>query len=60
MAFGRAHGLASGEGACAVGLPAKSGVSGNILAVAPGTLGLAGLSPRIDAAGNSVRGQRFN
>ena len=41
-----------------VGLPAKSGVGGGIIAVAPGQLGIAAFSPRLDAAGNSVRAQR--
>ncbi len=40
-----------------VGLPGKSGVSGGIVTIAPGKGGLATFSPRIDAAGNSVRGQ---
>lgn len=40
-----------------IGLPAKSGVSGAIVTVAPGKGGLATFSPRLDAAGNSVRGQ---
>ena len=39
-----------------VGLPAKSGVSGGILAVLPGQLGIAVFSPPLDARGNSVRG----
>jgi glutaminase len=39
-----------------VGLPAKSGVSGAILAVAPGWGAIVAYSPRLDAAGNSVRG----
>ena len=38
--------------------PAKSGVSSNIL-VSPGRLAIAVYSPRIDSAGNSVRGQAF-
>ncbi len=38
-----------------VGLPAKSGVSGAILAVVPGWGAIAAYSPRLDAAGNSVR-----
>lgn len=41
-----------------VGLPAKSGVGGGIIAVAPGRFGIAVFSPRLDAAGNSVRAQR--
>ena len=39
-----------------VGMPAKSGVGGGIVAVLPGQLGLAVFSPRLDAKGNSVRG----
>ena len=39
-----------------VGMPAKSGVAGGVLAVIPGRLGLAVYSPRLDAYGNSVRG----
>ena len=40
-----------------VGLPAKSGVGGGIVAVAPGQYGIAAFSPRVDAAGKSVRAQ---
>ncbi|MCC5833904.1 MAG: glutaminase A [Opitutales bacterium] len=39
-----------------VGLPAKSGVSGCLLVVVPGELGIAAYSPRIDNRGTSVRG----
>lgn len=39
-----------------VGLPAKSGVSGAVLAVVPGRLGVAAWSPRLDARGNPLRG----
>jgi len=46
----------SGEWAYTVGLPAKSGVSGGIVAVVPGQLAIAVFSPRLDARGNSVRG----
>jgi glutaminase len=38
-----------------VGLPAKSGVAGGLLAVVPGRLGIGAYSPLLDAAGNSVR-----
>lgn len=46
----------AGEWAYQVGLPAKSGVSGGILAVVPGQCGIGVYSPRVDAHGNSVRG----
>ena len=39
-----------------VGLPAKSGVSGGLIAVLPGQLGIAVFSPPLDRRGNSVRG----
>ena len=39
-----------------VGMPAKSGVGGGLLAVVPGRLGIATYSPPLDALGNSVRG----
>jgi glutaminase len=41
-----------------VGLPAKSGVGGGLIAVAPGRFGIAAFSPPLDAAGNSVRAQK--
>ncbi len=40
------------------GLPAKSGVGGGLIAVSPGKLGIAVVSPPPDDAGNSVRAQR--
>jgi glutaminase len=48
----------SGEWLFEIGLPAKSGVAGGIVAVAPGKGGIGTFSPRLDPAGNSVRGQR--
>ncbi len=48
----------SGEWLYRVGLPAKSGVGGGIVAVLPGQLGIGVFSPRLDAQGNSVRGIR--
>ncbi|MDA0353374.1 MAG: glutaminase A [Chloroflexi bacterium] len=49
---------AAGHFAFDLGLPAKSGVSGAIIAVVPDRFGVAVFSPRIDAHGTSVRGQR--
>ena len=48
----------SGEWIYRVGLPAKSGVGGGILAVLPGQLGIGVFSPPLDAQGNSVRAIR--
>ena len=45
----------SGQWMLRVGLPAKSGVSGGIIAVAPSQFGVAAFSPRLDEYGNSVR-----
>ncbi|WUC07962.1 glutaminase A [Nocardia sp. NBC_00565] len=47
---------AAGDWVTTVGLPAKSGVGGGILAVLPGQVGIAVYSPRLDPHGNSVRG----
>jgi glutaminase len=46
----------AGEWIYRVGIPAKSGVGGGILAALPGRLGLGSYSPRLDGHGNSVRG----
>lgn len=46
----------AGEWGYTVGLPAKSGVSGGILAVVPGRFGIGVFSPPLDPRGNSVRG----
>lgn len=45
----------AGDWAFRVGLPAKSGVSGALLAVVPGRFGIAAYSPLIDEKGHSVR-----
>jgi glutaminase len=47
----------SGDWLYDVGLPGKSGIGGGIVTVSPGKGGLGTFSPRLDAAGNSVRGQ---
>jgi glutaminase len=49
----------AGEWAYKVGLPAKSGVGGGILAVVPGRAGIGVFSPPLDERGNSVRGIRI-
>jgi glutaminase len=48
----------SGKWLYHTGLPAKSGVGGGLIAVAPGRFGIAVVSPPLDDAGNSVRAQR--
>ncbi|AGY58143.1 glutaminase A [Gloeobacter kilaueensis] len=48
----------SGEWAYNVGLPAKSGITGGIIAVVPGVMGIAVFSPRLQSQGNSLRGIR--
>lgn len=48
----------AGEWLYTVGLPAKSGVAGGVIAVLPGQLGIGVFSPRLDPRGNSVRGVR--
>ncbi len=42
-----------------IGMPAKSGVSGGVIAVLPGQLGIGVFSPPLDPHGNSVRGIRL-
>jgi glutaminase len=47
----------SGKWLYKTGLPAKSGVGGGVIAVAPGKFGIAVISPPLDSAGNSVKAQ---
>lgn len=47
---------AAGDWLSTVGIPAKSGVSGGIIGVLPGQVGVAVFSPGLDAHGNSARG----
>ncbi|MBD2359951.1 glutaminase A [Anabaena minutissima FACHB-250] len=46
----------AGEWAYKIGIPAKSGVCGGIMAVVPHQMGIAVFSPPLDSRGNSVRG----
>jgi glutaminase len=46
----------AGEWIYRVGMPAKSGVSGGVLASLAGQLGIGVFSPRLDDRGNTVRG----
>lgn len=46
----------SGEFAIRVGIPAKSGVGGGIMAVVPGSMGIGVFSPALDVRGNSIGG----
>ncbi len=48
----------TGEWLYRVGVPAKSGVGGGIVAVVPGRFAVGTFAPPLDPAGNSVRGQR--
>lgn len=50
----------SGRWMRAVGVPAKSSVSGALVLAAPGRLGAAVVSPPLDAQGTSVRGRRMS
>ena len=47
----------SGDWLFDIGLPGKSGIGGGIVTVSPGKGGLGTFGPRLDRAGNSVKGQ---
>lgn len=47
----------SGKFLLEVGFPAKSGVSGAIMAIVPGKCGICTYAPRLDESGNSIRGK---
>jgi glutaminase len=47
----------SGDWLYDIGLPGKSGIGGGIVAVSPGKGGFGAFAPRLDAYGNSVKGQ---
>jgi glutaminase len=47
----------SGDWLYDIGLPAKSGIGGGIVTVSPGKGGMGTFAPRLDTAGNSVKGR---
>jgi glutaminase len=47
----------SGEWLYDIGLPGKSGIGGGLVTVSPGKGGLGTFAPRLDPAGNSIKGQ---
>jgi glutaminase len=47
----------SGDWLYEIGLPGKSGIGGGMVTVSPGKGGLGTFAPRLDGAGNSVKGQ---
>lgn len=48
----------SGDWLYEIGMPGKSGVSGGLVTISPGKGAMGSYAPRLDPAGNSVRGQR--
>ena len=48
----------SGQWQYTAGLPAKTGVGGGIVAVVPGQFSIVAFSPRLNAAGNSIRAMK--
>src|SRR5699024_12367959 len=49
----------AGDWVSDLGLPAKSGVGGGIIAALPSRFGVASYAPQLDLHGNSVRGTLF-
>jgi len=47
----------SGDWLYDIGLPAKSGIGGGIVTISPGKGGMGTFAPRLDVAGNSVKGR---
>jgi len=47
----------SGDWLYEIGLPGKSGIGGGIVTVSPGKGGMGTFAPRLDNAGNSIKGQ---
>lgn len=47
----------TGDWLFTTGLPAKTGVGGDIMGVVPGVMGIAAFAPPLDEAGNSVKAQ---
>ena len=48
----------SGDFAVKVGVPAKSGVGGGIMAIVPTRMGIGIYSPALDSKGNSLAGNK--
>jgi glutaminase len=47
----------SGEHLVRTGMPAKSGVSGYIVAAVPGCAGITTMAPLVNEKGNSIKGE---
>ena len=56
VGYATKYGDGAGDFAIRVGMPAKSGVGGGILSVAPSIMGIGIYGPALDSKGNSVAG----